>query len=155
MVFSNRKEVKKHNSDVHRKPRRTEEECAAEKIFSCDLCDKPFDSRHRVLKHKKLQHEDDANKYKCQLCGETFKTNMLLLIHKNKHIPQKLTVVERRHKVLKHKQLQHEDDAKKYKCQLCEETFKNKLMLLIHKNKHISQKFTVVVKKKLPADTNS
>jgi len=95
LVFVNREELKEHKSEVHRKPRikseKTEEEREAEKIFSCDVCGKGFDRRNKVLKHKKIQHEEDANK--CKLCGDTFENKLMLLIHKNKHTAQKLTIV--------------------------------------------------------------
>ena len=58
-------------------------------------------------------------------------------------------VFHRKHKLQKHKRLHAEENTTT--CKICGETFNNRLMLLIHKNKHNAQNMSIVVKQKLPS----
>ena len=42
--------------------------------FTCDICEKVFVSKNRLLNHVKSSHGVEDINFKCEVCDESFKT---------------------------------------------------------------------------------
>jgi len=155
-IFNSPEELKEHRA-VHKKPKDPNAPPKyVEKKFICQVCNKGFDRMHKLLKHGKIHARQNSTT--CTVCGETFETKMLLLIHKNKH-PEIKERSNRPINLSKRKanatpkqrptpnvpmKPQNRDAGGKeggYVCEICEECFELKENLLQHKKIHESEMY--------------
>ena len=68
--------LKRHVATLH----------SQDKPFKCDVCEKVFARKDRLLRHKESTHEDA--KFSCQFCDESFRRKDSLLKHAQKHLGQ-------------------------------------------------------------------
>ncbi|CEO95004.1 C2H2-type domain-containing protein [Plasmodiophora brassicae] len=67
--------MKDHHRTVHKK----------EKLYTCDVCDKPFGHRSHVKRH--MRTHTGEHKYACALCDTTFTENGSLKRHMRRKHP--------------------------------------------------------------------
>lgn len=115
--------------------------------YSCNLCDKKFNTRLNLRNHK-YSHNDVRVKYKtkriqviCHFCGCTFAAKSLLRAHiVRRHTEYKPYKCEVCHKTFAHPTIlrthlrTHSDDTP-FKCKMCDEAFKKKPGLDRHMRK--------------------
>jgi len=67
----------KHHMANHKKE--------AMKLYTCQVCYKPFYFLRKILEHMKDAHPD-VFPYKCNICDQNFSRSEMLRIHKNNHV---------------------------------------------------------------------
>nr|XP_021194516.2 oocyte zinc finger protein XlCOF6.1 isoform X2 [Helicoverpa armigera] len=112
--------------------------------FPCDLCDKKFNTKSRMMLHKRQVHDKEKS-HLCQLCSKSFFKKYHLQIHLRSHSKEKPYACPECGKcfsttsILKSHRLIHEE-GKNHACTLCEMTFKKKSYLTIHMISHTKVK---------------
>ena len=86
----------------------------------CTICGRSFDSRESLYHHKKTVHIKSNNRFKCQLCMNTYMTWTYLKKH--------------------HQRVHYNRDKARFKCSYCPEAFLQRHMLRMHVKKHTGQK---------------
>ncbi|XP_075224334.1 uncharacterized protein LOC142326076 isoform X15 [Lycorma delicatula] len=84
-----------------------------DKVLSeCNICRKLFSSEY-ISRHIDNVHGNKERKHMCDVCGSTFKSNIVLKNHKRIHVGER-----------------------KYKCNICNKTFKFESVLHTHQRIH-------------------
>lgn len=100
------------------------EEANGELQLQCDLCDRVFQERKRLLDHKR--HTHGPKNHPCTVCGKPFVLRSSMEKHKLTHQPERkkrrLRTVEERSSV-----------ARPFKCDVCQKTFERSRNLIDHK----------------------
>ncbi|GLH13042.1 gastrula zinc finger protein XlCGF8.2DB-like isoform X2, partial [Gryllus bimaculatus] len=114
-----RKDLKKHMKQAHTLP----------KNYMCDKCAKCFRSMQTLDYHSKTRHEPKPDiKHFCELCCKTFSTKTGYETHLKNHENGNINLI------FSIDTDGLDDDSVVFKCSVCEETFDNKLSLIVHLN---------------------
>ncbi|XP_041354038.1 zinc finger protein 569-like [Gigantopelta aegis] len=90
------------------------------KSLRCTICGRCFESRESLYHHKKTMHIKSNNRFKCQLCMNTYMTWSYLKKH--------------------HQRVHYNREKARFKCSYCPEAFPQRHMLRMHVKKHTGQK---------------
>ena len=112
---------------------------------TCDLCEKTFENRQKMLYHKKNSHAENGKGFKCHYCDEVFAGFRLRKGHMHRtHIEYRKCkfcghVFTRHDCMLRHITAVHEK-SESFQCHLCEKTFTAKGYLEAHIKTHPGNK---------------
>ena len=84
--------------------------------YTCDICEKVFVSKNRLLNHVLSSHSVEEINFKCDVCDGSFKTVATLASHEQK--------------------IHKESIDNKFCCSICLMTFKTSITLTTHKEVH-------------------
>ncbi|XP_058815054.1 zinc finger protein 502-like [Topomyia yanbarensis] len=109
--------------------------------LTCDYCGKGFNQKRSFQAHVRRHRYKANGKYKCNVCGETCGSSLLLVRHKRKHTGEKNFVCpycsksfSRACNLLTHKRIH--TDERCHKCPDCECTFRNIVTLRKHQERY-------------------
>jgi len=118
-----------------------------EKIYLCKYCNSKFASNQLRNKHENLMHN---KRFSCDVCNKVFSEKTRLMIHFRIHSGEKPFVCEscgfscsQRDNLRLHKEFKHPSEGqqdKKFTCQICDASFLTKSNLSRHKMSHSDQK---------------
>ncbi|XP_062560412.1 zinc finger protein 699-like [Armigeres subalbatus] len=99
-------------------------------VTQCDICKGSFASRRNLKRHIMIVHRGDRP-YQCKFCRICYKTSQLLLDHVNEN-----------HRADLMKNGNHDADVPppSYSCELCNEAFVSRRLLVRHNRKHSGKK---------------
>ena len=84
--------------------------------YTCDICEKVFVSKHRLLNHVLSSHSVQDINFKCDVCDGSFKTVATLASHEQN--------------------IHKESIGNKFCCSICLMTFKKSITLFSHMEVH-------------------
>lgn len=112
---------------------RNHTECKApadEKLFKCDLCDRKYNRKDRLMKHakvhteggkepkpKRIKSENSDKKFLCAFCGKEVSSSSNLVIHMRRHTGEK-----------------------PFKCEFCNKGFPRSSDLACHRRTHTGER---------------
>nr|CAI5818409.1 unnamed protein product [Callosobruchus analis] len=115
--------------------------------FSCDKCPKSYNSRSKLAKHVKFDHEGE--RHQCPLCNKVFKDERHFNIHTKSHNPgysKPQFTCEVCHKVLgvksydRHMKMHSGENYTNIVCDLCGKSMSTKSHLTNHRRTHTGEK---------------
>ena len=136
-VFETDEAFNKHCKDYHN----TE-------AMQCDICGKTVSNKHKLKLHKNVFHGKMTKTFKCNICGKSFNYKANRNLHegqcKGNEDQYENVQCDKCNKTFtnaahlkRHVTFMH-DAPKKFRCEVCDEAFKTKVMLRNHKsNSHI------------------
>lgn len=140
-------------------------ETKEKKDYVCEICNKGFDEKEALFEHQTIHEAERINK--CRLCDITFNSKEELQAHRKTHGKVRFKTeaeintgkyscdhcdktFDRLNKLENHRKIHNK--AANTTCKICGESFENKLMMIIHKNKHTDQKPTAEERERLLAN---
>ena len=114
----------------------------------CDLCEKSYTELRSLRCHKQSEHGDKSDSRQCKICNKTFNAKTYRRHMNEVHEKKKTkkcdlcTKTFSRPKHLEdHVQLEHKKKSTKYKCEICDQQFRDYSGLFYHSNKHTGKSF--------------
>ncbi|KAL7016263.1 hypothetical protein ACKWTF_009983 [Chironomus riparius] len=131
-----------------RKYRKSDEEKLFD--FTCHICKQDFQKMCQLSSHTRKAH-DCLPQVMCY-CGKMLGTWKRLLIHKQKHFPEKFDyeckeckmVYKMKASYLNHMKQKHGPDAKKFVCHQCARCFKDSRTLMAHEKTHLPDELKLI-----------
>jgi KRAB domain-containing zinc finger protein len=114
--------------------------------FICHLCQKVFENKRKLTKHKSSSHRDKS--YQCDQCGFQTKTKSSLRVHTLRHTESRPFQCDHPGCLSRFKDKEHLNSHKRshndslYECYLCAKRFKS----YIHIKSHLAQHFDALKK---------
>jgi len=117
--------------------------------YLCEICEKKFAFKDKLIKHKKNKHPQEFNRYSCEMCEQDFESNSNLIFHKKTtHITEKLyscevceTELTSKSTLIIHKKTHMPRVSEVlYSCDICDKDFASKIILTAHKKTHNDHK---------------
>ena len=127
--FSKKENLKYHIKHTHDKV-----------TYKCKICDKSFIDKRVLARHMDKYHEEVEGKHKCRQCEKYFHSKLNIKRHvADKHLSQEQSNGDTTNEIIitrKHQRYQckpnFDEDATKWKCNKCSETFKNEISFKKH-----------------------
>lgn len=113
--------------------------------LECELCSRSFRTKSHIQAHMRCHIPQQSDKiYTCKYCNKQFQHPRIYQNHTRTHVDSRPIIcyvcgVTVHYSGLRKHLLIH-SDVKKYKCEICQRTFREKATLVIHTRTHTGEK---------------
>lgn len=129
-----------------------------QKPFQCSYCSQTFSQKTALQNHHASIHTS-VRTHHCDVCVKSYATKAILALHKRTHLPGFVqpkkekrifprpagTICQFCGKLVSHvlynSHIETHNEHRPYKCDICEKTFKTKMVLYSHSKTHAERRF--------------